>query len=214
MHISRPAALPKPIIISVPRPHCWKGSASKPYVELPPHTAPLGMGVGHPACAVQVVVHDKNRKKKNEKFTNQCNQKNPPSCGDPQPSSEKIDFQLVTSVNVVVHRGREFGLTFLPFGLQKIDKSLLRIPLEAFREQIRMPIKSLSQKRKTSLLKLTDLEIPILELDQAILFTLRRSLIEGVFSFSPIRNPLISKKKARVHCRVLSHSIDSRRLEF
>ncbi|KAI3477002.1 hypothetical protein L1887_61379 [Cichorium endivia] len=40
---SRPAALPKPIIISVPRPHCWKGSASKPYVELPPHTAPLGM---------------------------------------------------------------------------------------------------------------------------------------------------------------------------
>ncbi|KAI3801483.1 hypothetical protein L1987_29588 [Smallanthus sonchifolius] len=30
-------------IISVPMPHCWKGSASKPYVELPPHTAPLGM---------------------------------------------------------------------------------------------------------------------------------------------------------------------------
>nr|GFA29215.1 pentatricopeptide repeat-containing protein [Tanacetum cinerariifolium] len=42
---SRPAALPKPIIISVPRPHCWKGSASKPYVELPPHTAPLWMEV-------------------------------------------------------------------------------------------------------------------------------------------------------------------------
>jgi hypothetical protein len=39
--LRRPAALPKPIIISVPRPHCWKGSASKPYVELPPHTAPL-----------------------------------------------------------------------------------------------------------------------------------------------------------------------------
>lgn len=56
---SRPAALPKPIIISVPRPHCWKGSASKPYVELPPHTAPLGMGVGPAqACAVKVVVHD------------------------------------------------------------------------------------------------------------------------------------------------------------
>ncbi|KAA0050837.1 hypothetical protein E6C27_scaffold404G001030 [Cucumis melo var. makuwa] len=43
---SRPTALPKPIIISVPRPHCWKDSASKPYVELPPHTAPLGMEVG------------------------------------------------------------------------------------------------------------------------------------------------------------------------
>ena len=56
---SRPAALPKPIIISVPRPHCWKGSASKPYVELPPHTAPLGMEVGPAqACAVKVVVHD------------------------------------------------------------------------------------------------------------------------------------------------------------
>ncbi|MCD9644251.1 hypothetical protein HAX54_032430 [Datura stramonium] len=40
---SRPTALPKPIIISVPRPHCWKGSASKPYVELSPHMAPLGM---------------------------------------------------------------------------------------------------------------------------------------------------------------------------
>lgn len=54
------------------------------------------------------------------------NKKNPPSCGDPQPSYEedKIDFQLVTSVNVVVHRGREFGLTFLPFGLQKRYKSL------------------------------------------------------------------------------------------
>ncbi|KAL0302764.1 UNVERIFIED_CONTAM: hypothetical protein Scaly_2563000 [Sesamum calycinum] len=50
---SRPAALPKPII-SVPRPHCWKGSASKPYVELPPHTAPLGMEVGPAqACAVK-----------------------------------------------------------------------------------------------------------------------------------------------------------------
>lgn len=47
---SRPAALPKPIIISVPRPHCWKGSASKPYVELPPHTAPLGMEVGPGLC--------------------------------------------------------------------------------------------------------------------------------------------------------------------
>ena len=56
---SRPAALPKPIIISVPRPHCWKGSASKPYVELPPHTAPLGMEVGPAqACALKVVVHD------------------------------------------------------------------------------------------------------------------------------------------------------------
>jgi hypothetical protein len=58
---SRPAALPKPIIISAPKPHCWKGSASKPYVELPPHTAPLGIGmeVGPvPACAVKVVVHD------------------------------------------------------------------------------------------------------------------------------------------------------------
>ncbi|EXB36954.1 hypothetical protein L484_018330 [Morus notabilis] len=54
-----PAALLKPIIISVPRPHCWKGSASKPYVELPPHTAPLGMEVGPTqACAVKVVVHD------------------------------------------------------------------------------------------------------------------------------------------------------------
>lgn len=57
---SRPAALPKPIIISVPRPHCWKGSASKPYVELPPHTAPLGMEVGPAqACAVKVVVHER-----------------------------------------------------------------------------------------------------------------------------------------------------------
>jgi hypothetical protein len=56
---SRPAALPKPIIISVPKPHCCKGSASKPYVEFPPHTAPLGMGVGPAqACAVKVVVHD------------------------------------------------------------------------------------------------------------------------------------------------------------
>lgn len=62
---SRPAALPKPIIISVPRPHCWKGSASKPYVELPPHTAPLGMEVGPAqACAVKVVVHDLIRKRK------------------------------------------------------------------------------------------------------------------------------------------------------
>ncbi|KAI3476874.1 hypothetical protein L1887_61549 [Cichorium endivia] len=57
---SRPAALPKPIIISVPRPHCWKGSASKPYVELPPHTAPLGMEVGPAqACAVKVVVNER-----------------------------------------------------------------------------------------------------------------------------------------------------------
>nr|GFA54200.1 pentatricopeptide repeat-containing protein [Tanacetum cinerariifolium] len=57
---SRPAALPKPIIISVPRPHCWKGSASKPYVELSPHTAPLGMEVGpSQACAVKVVVNEK-----------------------------------------------------------------------------------------------------------------------------------------------------------
>jgi len=31
---------------SVPKPHCWKGSASKPYVGLPPHTAPLRMEVG------------------------------------------------------------------------------------------------------------------------------------------------------------------------
>ncbi|GER39140.1 TBP-associated factor 5, partial [Striga asiatica] len=55
---SRPAALPKPIIISVPKPHCFQGSASKPYVELPPHTAPLGMEVGPAqACAVKVVVH-------------------------------------------------------------------------------------------------------------------------------------------------------------
>lgn len=62
---SRPAALPKPIIISVPKPHCWKGSASKPYVELPPHTAPLGMEVGPAqACAVKVVVHDLIRMKK------------------------------------------------------------------------------------------------------------------------------------------------------
>ncbi|KAL3503931.1 hypothetical protein ACH5RR_033772 [Cinchona calisaya] len=60
---SRPAALPKPIIISVPRPHCWKGSASKSYVELPSHTAPLGMEVGPAqACAVKVVVHDLIRK--------------------------------------------------------------------------------------------------------------------------------------------------------
>ena len=45
--------------MAVPRPHCWKGSASKPYVELPPHTAPLGMEVGPAqACAVKVVVHD------------------------------------------------------------------------------------------------------------------------------------------------------------
>ncbi|MED6201007.1 hypothetical protein PIB30_090743 [Stylosanthes scabra] len=43
----------------VPKPHCWKGSASKPYVELLPHTAPLGMEVGpSQACAVNVVVHD------------------------------------------------------------------------------------------------------------------------------------------------------------
>lgn len=64
----RPAALPKPIIISVPKPHCWKGSASKPYVELPPHTAPLGMGVGPAqACAVQVVVHDPQEEKKEKK---------------------------------------------------------------------------------------------------------------------------------------------------
>ncbi|KAL8460534.1 hypothetical protein ACS0TY_032169 [Phlomoides rotata] len=56
---SRPAALPKPIIISVPRPHCWKGSASKLYMKLPPHTAPLGMEVGPAqACAVKVVVHN------------------------------------------------------------------------------------------------------------------------------------------------------------
>ncbi|KAL3513972.1 hypothetical protein ACH5RR_026689 [Cinchona calisaya] len=60
---SRPAALPKPIIISVPRSHCWKGSASKSYVELPPHTAPLGMEIGPiQACAVKVVVHDLTRK--------------------------------------------------------------------------------------------------------------------------------------------------------
>lgn len=65
---SRPAALPKPIIISVPKPHCWKGSASKPYVELPPHTAPCGMEVGPAqACVVKVVVHDLIRKKRKEK---------------------------------------------------------------------------------------------------------------------------------------------------
>ena len=65
---SRPAALPKPIIISVPRPHCWKGSASKPYVELPPHTAPLGMEVGPAqACAVKVFVHDLIKKEWNKK---------------------------------------------------------------------------------------------------------------------------------------------------
>ena len=61
---SRPAALPKPIIISVPKPHCWKGSASKPYVELPPHTAPLGMEVGPAqACAVKVVVQYTKKRK-------------------------------------------------------------------------------------------------------------------------------------------------------
>ena len=32
---SMPAALPKPIIISVSTPHYWKGSTSKPYMELP-----------------------------------------------------------------------------------------------------------------------------------------------------------------------------------
>ena len=55
---SRPT-LPKPIIISAPKPHCWKGSASKPYIELLPHTALLGIGmeVGPvPACEVKVVV--------------------------------------------------------------------------------------------------------------------------------------------------------------
>ncbi|KVH93809.1 hypothetical protein Ccrd_004133 [Cynara cardunculus var. scolymus] len=42
------------MIISVPRPHCWKGSTSKPYVELPLHMAPLGMEVGPAqACAVK-----------------------------------------------------------------------------------------------------------------------------------------------------------------
>ncbi|KAK7342280.1 hypothetical protein VNO80_25227 [Phaseolus coccineus] len=56
---SRSVALPKPIIISVPGPHRWKGSSSKPYVDLPPYTIPLGMGVGlAQACAVKVVVHD------------------------------------------------------------------------------------------------------------------------------------------------------------
>lgn len=51
--------LPKSIIISVPRTHCWKGSASKPYVELPSHTTPLRMEVGpSQACAVKVVVHE------------------------------------------------------------------------------------------------------------------------------------------------------------
>nr|GFB25611.1 hypothetical protein [Tanacetum cinerariifolium] len=55
---SRPTALPKPIIISVPRLHCWKGSASKLYVELQPYTAPLGMEVGPAqACAIKVVVN-------------------------------------------------------------------------------------------------------------------------------------------------------------
>ncbi|KAA0031825.1 hypothetical protein E5676_scaffold194G001120 [Cucumis melo var. makuwa] len=41
---SRSIALPKPIIISVLKPHCWKGSTSKPYVKVLPHTTPLGMG--------------------------------------------------------------------------------------------------------------------------------------------------------------------------
>ncbi len=67
---STPAALPKPILISVPRPHCWKGSASKPYVELPPHTAPLGMEVGPAqACAVKVVVHERRRVEVKAPFT-------------------------------------------------------------------------------------------------------------------------------------------------
>ncbi|KAL6967905.1 hypothetical protein U1Q18_052433 [Sarracenia purpurea var. burkii] len=49
---SRLAALPKPIIISNPRPYWWKGFASKLYVELPPLMAPLGMEVGLvQACA-------------------------------------------------------------------------------------------------------------------------------------------------------------------
>ena len=72
---SRPAALPKPIIISVPKPHCWKGSASKPYVELPPHTAPLGMEVGPAqACAVKVVVQytKKRKKRKNWELAPGC----------------------------------------------------------------------------------------------------------------------------------------------
>lgn len=42
---NRPAALPKPIIILVPRPCCWKGPASKLYVEFLPHMASLGMEV-------------------------------------------------------------------------------------------------------------------------------------------------------------------------
>lgn len=37
------AALPKPISISVPKPCFTTGSAAKPYLELPPHTAPLGI---------------------------------------------------------------------------------------------------------------------------------------------------------------------------
>jgi len=41
---SRPT-LPKIIIISALKPHCWKGSASKPFVELLPHMAPLGIGI-------------------------------------------------------------------------------------------------------------------------------------------------------------------------
>ncbi|GKE23064.1 hypothetical protein Tco_1434576 [Tanacetum coccineum] len=47
---------PQATIISVPRPHSWKGSALKPYVELPPHTAPLWMEVGPTqACAVKLI---------------------------------------------------------------------------------------------------------------------------------------------------------------
>ncbi|KAK7411405.1 hypothetical protein VNO78_02838 [Psophocarpus tetragonolobus] len=58
-HFLKAGRLPKPIIISVPRPHCWKGSASKPYMELPPHTAPLGMEVGPAqACAFKESVPD------------------------------------------------------------------------------------------------------------------------------------------------------------
>ncbi|CAK9169878.1 unnamed protein product [Ilex paraguariensis] len=32
-----------PSLFSSKGPHCWKGSALKPYMELPPHTVPLGM---------------------------------------------------------------------------------------------------------------------------------------------------------------------------
>ncbi|KAA0047301.1 hypothetical protein E6C27_scaffold908G001010 [Cucumis melo var. makuwa] len=64
---SRPTTLLKPIIISVPKPHYWKGSASKSYVELPSHMAPLGIEVGQAqAYAVKVVILHLKQKKKEE----------------------------------------------------------------------------------------------------------------------------------------------------